>query len=278
MYHPASTSAISTTVSQASVPPVTKAVTDAVTKPPYNGPERRNKERTERNEPTRFIRVEAAKLDALINRVGELVIAAASSRMRAKITTDSDMMQAAEVLSVLVEGIRDDALTLRMVPINEIFTLFPRMVHDVSHRLGKDINLQIVGAETEIDKSMVERLTDPLMHIVRNAIDHGIESGEVRQSTGKPEQGNITLKAYHDTGSVIVDVIDDGAGINLEKVLKRASAQGLIDSNRHLSDQEIINLIFLPGFSTAEQVSDISGRGVGMDVVKRNIDALEWHG
>ncbi len=225
-------------------------------------------------EGSRFIRIDAAKLDALINRVGELVISSASSRMRAKETGDSEMIQAVEVLSQLVESIRDDALTLRMVPISEIFNRFPRMVHDVSQRLGKDIELNLEGADTEIDKSMVEKLTDPLMHIVRNAIDHGIEDAVSRVAQGKPARGHLTLKAYHDTGAIVVDIRDDGRGMDKAKILAKAQEKGLITEGRPLSDQEIFALIFLPGFSTADQVSDISGRGVGMDVVRRNIEAL----
>ena len=230
--------------------------------------------RAERSDTSRFIRVEAAKMDALINRVGELVIATASSRVHARQSGDSETIQSLEVLSQLVEGIRDDALTLRMVPISEIFNRFPRMVHDVTQRLGKDVELEMVGAETEIDKSMVEKLTDPLMHIVRNAIDHGIEPLEQRLAGGKRGQGRLVLKAYHDTGSVVVDVIDDGRGMDTRKIFARAVENGLVPEGKSMSEQEILGLLFLPGFSTAEKVSDLSGRGVGMDVVKRNIEAL----
>ena len=230
--------------------------------------------RAERSDTSRFIRVEAAKMDALINRVGELVIATASSRVHARQSGDGETIQSLEVLSQLVEGIRDDALTLRMVPISEIFNRFPRMVHDVTQRLGKDVELVMVGAETEIDKSMVEKLTDPMMHIVRNAIDHGIESQEQRLAAGKRGQGRLILKAYHDTGSVVVDVIDDGRGMDTRKILARAVEHGLVPEGRVLSEQETLGLLFLPGFSTAEKVSDLSGRGVGMDVVKRNIESL----
>ena len=230
--------------------------------------------RAERSDTSRFIRVEAAKMDALITRVGELVIATASSRVHARQSGDGETIQSLEVLSQLVEGIRDDALTLRMVPISEIFNRFPRMVHDVTQRLGKDVELIMTGSETEIDKSMVEKLTDPMMHIVRNAIDHGIEPQELRLAAGKPAQGRLLLKAYHDTGSVVVDVIDDGRGMDTRKILARAVENGLVPEGKVLSEQEILSLLFLPGFSTAEKVSDLSGRGVGMDVVKRNIESL----
>ncbi len=251
---------------QSPTPPVEVAIVQ-------NVPQEKRRS-ADRIEGSRFIRIEAAKLDALINRVGELVISTASSRMRAKQTADSDMIQAVEVLSQLVEGIRDDALNLRMVPISEIFNRFPRMVHDVSARLGKEIELDLVGADTEIDKSMIEKLTDPLMHIVRNAIDHGIEDAASRLAQGKPARGLLRLKAYHDTGAIVVDISDDGRGMNKAAILAKAQERGLLPEGRQLSDQEIYKLIFLPGFSTAEQVSDISGRGVGMDVVRRNIDAL----
>ncbi|WP_434515114.1 chemotaxis protein CheA [Dechloromonas sp. ARDL1] len=256
---------------QPTAPQVQVPTSESTAKPSAVPEKRRGADRVEGS---RFIRIEAAKLDALINRVGELVISAASSRMRAKETDDSDMIQAVEVLSQLVEGIRDDALNLRMVPISEIFNRFPRMVHDVSGRLGKEIELDLVGADTEIDKSMIEKLTDPLMHIVRNAIDHGIEDAASRIAQGKPARGLLRLKAYHDTGAIVVDVSDDGRGMNKAAILAKAQERGLLPEGRQLSDQEIYKLIFLPGFSTAEQVSDISGRGVGMDVVRRNIDAL----
>lgn len=254
-------------------PPVQAPMPSLEAAPMQNVPQEKRRS-TDRTEGSRFIRIEAAKLDALINRVGELVISTASSRMRAKQTADSDMIQAVEVLSQLVEGIRDDALNLRMVPISEIFNRFPRMVHDVSARLGKEIELDLVGADTEIDKSMIEKLTDPLMHIVRNAIDHGIEDAESRLAQGKPARGLLRLKAYHDTGAIVVDISDDGRGMNKAAILAKAQERGLLAEGRQLSDPEIYKLIFLPGFSTAEQVSDISGRGVGMDVVRRNIEAL----
>ncbi|MEO2219381.1 chemotaxis protein CheA [Chromobacterium vaccinii] len=221
-----------------------------------------------------YIRIEASKLDRLINRVGELVIASAGTKLIAQSRGDGELLESVAVINTLVESIRDDALTLRMVPVDEIFSRFPRMVREVSKQLGKAIQLEIKGGDTEIDKSMVEKLNDPLMHIVRNAVDHGLESAEKRRAAGKPEQGTVTLNAYHDAGSVVVEVKDDGGGINREKVLAKAIERGLITEGRLLSDQETLQLIFLPGFSTADAVSDLSGRGVGMDVVKRNIEAL----
>ncbi|OQS48882.1 chemotaxis protein CheA [Chromobacterium violaceum] len=223
---------------------------------------------------SQYIRIEASKLDRLINRVGELVIASAGTKLIAQSRGDGELLESVAVINTLVESIRDDALTLRMVPVDEIFSRFPRMVREVSKQLNKAIQLEIKGGDTEIDKSMVEKLTDPLMHIVRNAVDHGLESAEKRRAAGKPEQGTVTLNAYHDAGSVVVEVKDDGGGINREKVLAKAIERGLVAEGRLLSDQETLQLIFLPGFSTADAVSDLSGRGVGMDVVKRNIEAL----
>jgi two-component system, chemotaxis family, sensor kinase CheA len=220
------------------------------------------------------IRIETAKLDRLINRVGELVIASSGTKLIAQHRGDAELIESVAIINALVESIRDDALTLRMVPVDEIFSRFPRMVREVSKQLNKNIHLEIKGAETEVDKSMVEKLTDPLMHIIRNAVDHGLESAEQRLAANKPEVGTVTLNAYHDAGSVVVEIKDDGAGINRERVLAKAIERGLISEDRQLSDQETLQLIFLPGFSTADTVSDISGRGVGMDVVKRNIESL----
>jgi two-component system chemotaxis sensor kinase CheA len=163
---------------------------------------------------------------------------------------------------------------LRMVQIGATFQRFQRVVRDVSRELKKDIELIIQGGETELDKAVVERIGDPLMHLVRNAMDHGIEPGEVRQANGKPAKARLSLNAYHDSGSIVIEVSDDGAGLNRDKILKKALERGLISENQNLSDQEIYQLIFAAGFSTADQLSNLSGRGVGMDVVRSNIEAL----
>ena len=147
-------------------------------------------------------------------------------------------------------------------------------MRDVSHELGKDIGLVIRGGETELDKSLIEKVGDPLMHLVRNAMDHGIESQEKRQAAGKPARGRIELNAYHDSSSVVIEVSDDGGGLPYDKILAKAVAQGLVPANQSLTDEEIAALIFRPGFSTADRVSNLSGRGVGLDVVARNIQAL----
>jgi two-component system chemotaxis sensor kinase CheA len=221
-----------------------------------------------------YIRIDAAKLDQLINRVGELVIAASATTLQAHQAGNVEMIESVAVVNGLVEGIRDDALTLRMVPIHEIFNRFPRVVHELSLQTGKSVTLIIQNADTDIDKSMVEKLTDPLLHLVRNAIDHGIEQPSVRQDKGKPEQGVITLNAYHDAGAVVVEVSDDGDGISREKVLAKAQQAGLVNDIKVMSDSDVYQLLFAPGFSTNSEVNELSGRGVGLDVVRRNLDAL----
>ncbi|MBU1329621.1 MAG: chemotaxis protein CheA [Gammaproteobacteria bacterium] len=221
-----------------------------------------------------LIRVDANKLDKLIDLVGELIIAGAGARMTAKNCGHSEMLEATELLSRLVEEVRDSALPLRMVQIGATFNRFQRVVRDVSKEIGKDITLSISGGETELDKSVVERMADPLTHLVRNAMDHGIESQETRQANGKPAQGNVCLNACHDGGSIIIEVTDDGGGLDPQRILAKARERGLVSDSQTLTEKEIFNLIFEPGFSTAEQVSNLSGRGVGMDVVKRNISAL----
>lgn len=222
----------------------------------------------------RFIKVDVDKLDALINLVGELVIAGAGARLAAKTDGARASEEATAIVSDLVEGIRDAALSLRMVPIGEVFQRYPRVVRDISKDLGKKIELLISGAETELDKSMVEKLADPLTHIVRNAIDHGIESVERRQAAGKPATGTLRLHAYHDSGSIAIEISDDGAGLNKDRIRQKGIERGLITADQVLSDEEIYRLVFEPGFSTAEQITNLSGRGVGMDVVRKNIDAL----
>ncbi|MBK1680171.1 chemotaxis protein CheA [Rhodocyclus tenuis] len=222
----------------------------------------------------RLIRVQADKLDQLIDLVGEMVIAGASANLLARRSGRSELVESTSVLSRLVESIRDAALQLRMVQIGETFSRFNRVVRDVSKEIGKEIDLVIEGAETELDKSVVEKIGDPLMHLVRNAIDHGIEPTATRLQNGKDCRGRIGLNAYHDSGSVVIEVSDDGGGLPKEKIRRKALERGLIQPEQVLGDQDIINLIFEPGFSTAEQVTNISGRGVGMDVVRRNIQSL----
>lgn len=221
-----------------------------------------------------LIRVDANKLDQLINMVGELIIAGASANLIAQKAGMTAMLEATSTISHLVEQVRDSALSLRMVQIGGTFNRFQRVVRDVSKELGKDIRLEISGEETELDKTVVEKIGDPLTHLVRNSMDHGIEPVEVRVARGKPAFGTLKLNAYHDAGSIIIEVSDDGGGLNKDKILSKAIERGLVAEGHALSDKEIYNLIFEAGFSTADAVSNLSGRGVGMDVVRRNIQAL----
>ncbi|MFT7772821.1 chemotaxis protein CheW [Roseateles sp.] len=223
------------------------------------------------------VRVDAEKLDSLIDLIGELIIAQASASLAARRTVDAELHEAHSTLTALVQAVRDSALQLRMVKIGATFSRFQRVVHDVSREIGKQIDLVISGEETELDKTVVEKIGDPLTHLVRNAMDHGIEIAEVRAARGKPMSGSIRLNAYHDAGSVVIEVEDDGGGLDRERILAKAAERGLIEAGRTLSDTEVFGLIFEPGFSTAEQVTNLSGRGVGMDVVKRNITELRGH-
>lgn len=236
--------------------------------------EKQRQIRDHKAQEAKFIRVSAEKLDELINLVGELVIAGAGASLLAHRSGDVALHESTSVVSGLVEEIRDGALKLRMVEIGETFNRFQRVVRDVSKELGKDIGLEISGAETELDKTVVEKIGDPLMHLVRNAMDHGIESAEARMAAGKPAKGSLRLNAYHDSGSIVIEVADDGGGLKKERILKKAVERGIISPGQTLSDNDIYNLIFEAGFSTADQVTSLSGRGVGMDVVKRNIQAL----
>ena len=223
---------------------------------------------------SKSIRVDADKLDQLINLVGELIIAGASVNLIAHRSRVVELTEATSKLATLVEEVRDSALQLRMVRIGATFSRFQRVVHDVSRDLGKDIALVINGEETELDKTVVEKIGDPLMHLVRNSMDHGIEDATVRAAHGKPVQGTLKLNAFHDSGAIVITVQDDGGGLKREKILAKAIERGLVDAGHHMSDSEVYALIFEPGFSTAEKVTNLSGRGVGLDVVKRNITAL----
>jgi len=225
-------------------------------------------------DPGRYIRVQADRLDAVINLLGELVIASAGASLLARQTRNGALIEANQQIGTLVEDIRNGTLQLRMVPIGESFSRFRRVVRDTAAELGKDVVLEIVGGETELDKAVVERIADPLMHLVRNALDHGLETPAQRQASGKPAQGKLTLSACHESGAILIRIADDGRGIQRDKVLQRAWDRGLLEHGTTPSDAEIFNLIFEAGFSTAEKVTNLSGRGVGMDVVRSNIEAL----
>jgi two-component system chemotaxis sensor kinase CheA len=221
-----------------------------------------------------LVRVDAEKLDHHINLVGELIIASASASLAAQRSGAKDLVEIASTLGRLVEEVRDSALTLRMVQIGATFNRFQRVVRDVSHELGKDIHLVISGGETELDKTVVERIGDPLTHLVRNAVDHGIEAADVRRAAGKPAAGTVRLNAYHESGNIIVEVSDDGGGLDAERIRQKAIEKGMLAQDQAISESELFNFILEPGFSTATTVSNLSGRGVGMDVVRRNIQAL----
>jgi two-component system, chemotaxis family, sensor kinase CheA len=222
----------------------------------------------------RYIRVQADRLDAVINLLGELVIAGAGATLLARETGQSTLVEANLHMNSLIEEIRNGTLGLRMVPVGETFSRFRRVVRDTASSLGKEVNFEIMGGDAELDKSMVEKIADPLMHLVRNSLDHGLEPPQERTAAGKTAAGKLVLSARHETGAILIRIEDDGRGINRERVLQRAWNRGLIEQGVVPSDDTINMMIFEPGFSTAEQVTNLSGRGVGMDVVRRNIEAL----
>jgi two-component system chemotaxis sensor kinase CheA len=220
------------------------------------------------------LRVDAERLDELMDRVGELVIAQSRLFQLAASSSDSNLKSIAEDLGRLSAGLRDTTMGIRMVPIGTLFSRFRRLVHDLSRELGKEIEFVTSGEETELDKTMIERLADPLVHLIRNAVDHGLEPAEKRQAAGKPVKGTVRLSAVYAGAEVAISVSDDGAGLDAARIRAKAEEQGLITAETKLADQDLYQLIFAPGFSTAKEVTALSGRGVGMDVVKRTIDAL----
>lgn len=220
------------------------------------------------------LRVPAERLDELMDRVGELVIAQARLSQIANSSSDTALKTIAEELERLSSGLRDTTMGIRMVPIGTIFSRFRRLVHDLSGELGKQIEFITTGEETELDKTVIERLADPLVHLIRNSVDHGLESAEKRIAAGKSPKGTVRLSAVYSGAEVAISVIDDGAGLNHERIRAKAEENGLISADAKLTEQELNHLIFAPGFSTAKEVTALSGRGVGMDVVKRTIDGL----
>ncbi len=237
----------------------------------------REKEPKAASKESASIRVGIDKIDALINMVGELVI---TQSMLGQLGQDFDMSRLdrlQEGLAQLEQNTRElqeRVMSIRMVPISFAFSRFPRLVRDMSQQLGKKIDLVLEGETTELDKTVMEKIGDPLVHLVRNSLDHGIEMPAVRKANGKPENGTITLAAYHQGGNIVIDIIDDGGGLNTEKIREKALQKGLIKSTDNLTREQVHDLVFRPGFSTADKISDISGRGVGMDVVRRNIQSL----
>ncbi|KHN92547.1 chemotaxis protein CheA [Pectobacterium actinidiae] len=225
------------------------------------------------------IRVAVEKVDQLINLVGELVI---TQSMLAQRSSELDPVAHGDLLNSMgqlernARDLQESVMSIRMMPMEYVFSRFPRLVRDLAAKLDKQVELTLMGSSTELDKSLIERIIDPLTHLVRNSLDHGIESPDKRVAAGKAAVGNLTLSAEHQGGNICIEVIDDGAGLNRERILAKALSQGLA-VNDSMSDEEVGMLIFAPGFSTAEKVTDVSGRGVGMDVVKRNIQEMGGH-
>jgi two-component system chemotaxis sensor kinase CheA len=222
------------------------------------------------------VRVSTSRLDRLVDMVGELVIAH-SMVAQDEVVVSGEQHQLSKKVNQtgkIVRELQDLGMSMRMIPLKGTFKKMARLVRDVSRKVGKNVQLVTRGEETEIDRNMVDVINDPLMHMVRNCVDHGIETAEARRAAGKPQAGTVTISAYHAAGSVVVEIEDDGKGISREVILEKARERGLIADNASLNDREVFNLIFEPGFSTAEKVTDVSGRGVGMDVVKKNIESI----
>jgi two-component system, chemotaxis family, sensor kinase CheA len=228
----------------------------------------------EKQESVASIRVPAGKLDILVNLVGELVTVQARLSQMAAMRNEVELSSVAEEVERLISELRDNALSIRMLPIGTTFSKFKRLVHDLSRDLGKEIEMTTKGAETELDKNVIEKLNDPLVHLIRNCIDHGIETPEGRIAAGKPSKGTVQLAAVHSGDSVMISITDDGAGLDREAIRAKAIENGVIAATADMPDREIFAQIFAPGFSTAKKVTSVSGRGVGMDVVKQAIDAL----
>lgn len=220
------------------------------------------------------IRVASDKLDTLVDLVGELVTVQARLSQYSGSRNDSELTAVSEEVERLTSELRDNTMSMRMLPIGTTFSKFKRLVYDLSGNLGKIVKLTTDGGDTELDKTVIERLNDPMVHIIRNCVGHGIESPEVRKRSGKATEGNVHLSASHSGGNVLIQISDDGAGLDHEAIRSRAVEKGIIQPDAELTEKEIFFLIFEPGFSTAEKVTDISGRGVGMDVVKRSVESL----
>nr|WP_285842044.1 chemotaxis protein CheA [Ureibacillus chungkukjangi] len=225
---------------------------------------------------SKTIRVSIERLDILMNLFEELVIDRGRLQSIATEVNHSELNETVERMSRTMGDLQNIVLTMRMIPIETVFNRFPKMVRTLSRDLNKKINLEVIGAETELDRTVIDEIGDPLVHLIRNSVDHGIESPEIRRANGKPEEGNVTLRAYHSGNYVFIEIEDDGAGINRERVLKKAISKGIVtkESALSMSDKQINELILASGFSTAEVISDISGRGVGLDVVKTTIESL----
>ncbi|MFX2609646.1 chemotaxis protein CheA [Enterobacter mori] len=231
------------------------------------------------NQESGSIRVAVSKVDQIINQVGELIITQAMLSQLSKTLDPASYDLLSGCVAQMERNTRElqeSVMSIRMMPMDYVFSRFPRLVHDLGSRLNKEVELTLKGGSAELDKSLIERIIDPLTHLVRNSLDHGIEEKEMRAAKGKPVTGNLTLSAEHHGGNIVIEVSDDGAGLNREKILAKARSQGMTISDT-MSDDDVWMLIFAAGFSTAESVTDVSGRGVGMDVVRRNILAMGGH-
>jgi two-component system chemotaxis sensor kinase CheA len=248
----------------------------------YAGPERRTGDETPYIGPERrsvadsTIRVDVELLDSLMNLVGELVLTRNQIVQRAASRQDTDLLRTSHRLNLIAGELQEGVMKTRMQPIDTVWSKLPRVVRDLSLQLGKSVRVQMEGRDTELDKTILESVKDPLTHLVRNSVDHGVETGEQRVAAGKPAEGTLTLKAFHEGGQVNIEISDDGAGIDPQKLRDRAVSRGILtaEAAQRMGDREALGLIFAPGFSTAEKVTNVSGRGVGMDVVKTNIEKI----
>ena len=232
-----------------------------------------------KNHAGQSVRVDIEKLDTLMNLMGELVINKVRLEQIGQTHRISELTETLEQMDRVTTDLQNIVMKVRMVPVSQVFNRFPRMVRDVSKELNKEINLTIEGEETELDRTVIDEIGDPIMHLLRNSLDHGVELPDVRETKGKPRVGEVGLIARHEGNNVVIMVTDDGAGIDANKMRRKAVEKGMMtqDEVDKLDDADAVRIIFLPGFSTAEQISDISGRGVGMDVVRNKIEALSGH-
>ena len=258
----------------ASVPatkPAAPAAKKEAAKPAATAPKKQHQSQS--------VRVDIEKLDTLMNLMGELVINKVRLEQIGQTHRMTELMETLEQMDRVTGDLQNIVMKVRMVPVSAVFNRFPRMVRDVSKELGKEINLTIEGEETELDRTVIEEIGDPIMHLLRNSLDHGVESPEKREAKGKPRVGEVGLIARHEGNNVVIMITDDGAGIDADKIRRKAVEKGMISQEEadRLDDADAVRLIFLPGFSTAEQITDISGRGVGMDVVRSKIEALSGH-
>ena len=258
----------------ASVPatkPAAPAAKKEAAKPAATAPKKQHQSQS--------VRVDIEKLDTLMNLMGELVINKVRLEQIGQTHRMTELMETLEQMDRVTGDLQNIVMKVRMVPVSAVFNRFPRMVRDVSKELGKEINLTIEGEETELDRTVIDEIGDPIMHLLRNSLDHGVESPEKREAKGKPRVGEVGLIARHEGNNVVIMITDDGAGIDADKIRRKAVEKGMISQEEadRLDDADAVRLVFLPGFSTAEQITDISGRGVGMDVVRSKIEALSGH-